>query len=101
LLAVVLTSVVLCGTREIQAERAFGRTWGGANSYIDWNRFYHYPYLYYPQNFWSREYYRSGDSLYYRYPPEMRTPVYNKRWYNYYPTTRMYHRGHHFQLDVF
>jgi hypothetical protein len=63
--------------------------------------FYHYPYVYYPQNFWGNEYYRSADSLYYRYPPEMRIPVYNKRWHNYYPNRRMYHAGHHFILDVF
>jgi hypothetical protein len=67
----------------------------------DWNRFYHYPYVYYPQNFWGNEYYRSADSLYYRYPPEMRIPVYNKRWENFYPDERIYYHGHHFILDVF
>lgn len=80
---------------------AYGRAWGGANSYRDWNRFYHYPYVYYPQNFWGQEYYKSADSLYYRYPPEMRIPVYNKQWHNYYPENRRYHSGHHFMLDVF
>ena len=67
----------------------------------NWGRFYHYPYVYYPQNFWGNEYYRSADSLYYRYPPEMRIPVYNRRWHNYYPNRRKYHSGHHFVLDVF
>jgi hypothetical protein len=31
----------------------------------------------------------------------MRVPVYNRKWYNEYPTSRLYHRGHHFKLDVF
>ena len=52
--------------------RAYGRVWGGAHSTQNWERFYHYPYVYYPQNFWGNEYYRSGPSLYHRYPPEMR-----------------------------
>ena len=82
-------------------QRAFGRSWGGHNDSHDWNRFYHYPYVYYPQNFWGQDYYRSSDSLYYRYPPEMRIPVYNKKWHNYYPSSRRYHSGHHFILDVF
>lgn len=81
-------------------QRAFGQSWGGADT-RDWNRFYHYPYVYYPQNFWSQEYYRSSDSMYHRYPPEMRIPVYNKKWHNYYPENRRYHYGHHFILDVF
>lgn len=67
----------------------------------DWDRLYHYPYVYYPQNFYGNEYYRSAESLYYRYPQEMRTPVYNKGWQNFYPNPRRYHWGHHFILDVF
>lgn len=82
-------------------QRAYGQAWGGSNTSIDWNRFYHYPYVYYPQNFWGPEYYRSADSLYYRYPPEMQIPVYNKRWHNEYPSNRRFHSGHHFILDVF
>lgn len=86
---------------QAQAQQAYGRAWSGSYNTQDWNRFYHYPYVYYPQNFWGDEYYRSADSLYYRYPPEMRIPVYNRRWHNYYPTRRRYHAGHHFVLDVF
>jgi hypothetical protein len=82
-------------------QHAYGRSWGGGNGSIDWNRFYHYPYVYYPQNFYSPEYYRSADSLSYRYPQEMQIPVYNKRWYNEYPSHRRYHSGHHFILDTF
>ena len=102
IIAAVVTASAYTFTGEASAEqRAFGQAWGGTTSTVDWNRFYHYPYVYYPQNFWGQEYYKSADSLYYRYPPEMRIPVYNKRWHNYYPSNRRYHWGHHFQLDVF
>jgi hypothetical protein len=84
-----------------QAQEAYGRQWGHTYATQDWNRFYHYPYVYYPQNFWGTDYYRSSDNLYFRYPPEMRIPVYNKQWQNYYPEPRRYHQGYHFTLDVF
>ena len=64
----------------------------------DWQRFYYYPYVYYPQNFQRPTQF---DHLYYRYPPEQQIPVYNKSWYNFYPTEKPYHWGHHFILDVF
>jgi len=83
------------------AQQAFGRQWGHTYNTQDWQRFNHYPYVYYPQNFWSQDYYRSSESLYYRYPPEMRVPVYNTRWHNEYPQQRRYHSGHQFMLDVF
>ena len=67
----------------------------------DWDRFYPYPYVTYPQNYWGNHYSRSRDSLYHRYPAEARIPVYNKSWHNYYPGTRRYHFGHHFLTDVF
>ncbi len=72
-------------------------TYGSGNM----DRFYHYPYVTYPQNYWGSEYYRSNGNLYHRYPQEMRIPVYNRSWKNYYPSTRRYHWGHHFILDVF
>jgi len=84
-----------------QQQQAYGRTWGNAYGSHDWERFYHYPYVYYPQNYWGNEYYRSAESLYYRYPQEMRIPVYNKDWHNYYPEGQRYHWGHHFMLDTF
>ena len=87
---------------QAQAEqRAFGRTWGGQAGVNDWERFYHYPYFFYPQNFWGQEYYKSSNSLYYRYPNEMRIPTYNRKWHNPYPQCRPYHSGNHFVLDVF
>lgn len=86
---------------QARAQQAFGRQWGHSYNAQDWERFYHYPYVYYPQNFWSTDYYRSSESLYYRYPPEMRVPVYNRNWQNYYPQNRRYHYGHHFILDTF
>ncbi len=75
----------LLSAEKAQAQQAFGRHWGSSYSTRDWNRLYHYPYVYYPQNFWSSEYYKSSDDLYHRYPQEMRVPVYNKQWHNMYP----------------
>ncbi|MEY3457394.1 MAG: hypothetical protein RL215_551 [Planctomycetota bacterium] len=64
----------------------------------DWQRFYYYPYIYYPHNFQRPQQY---DHMYYRYEPSMRIPVYNRSWYNFYPTEKPYYSGHHFILDVF
>ena len=101
LFAVTCASLVgYVGTDQAEAQQAFGRSWG-AQGQQNWERFYHYPYVYYPHNFQGNNYFRSADSMYSRYPQEMRIPAYNRKWYNYYPTARTYHRGHHFQLDVF
>ncbi len=97
---VALTLIVFSSQAQAQ-QGTPGKVWGGGYNTHDWERFYHYPYVYYPQNFWGSEYYRSGNSLYYRYPPEMQIPVYNKKWQNYYPQSRLYHSGNHFILDVF
>ncbi len=109
---------------DAQAQQAFDRQWGRSYSTQDWNRMYHYPYVYYPQNFWGTDYYRSSEDLYFRYPPEMRIPVYHKQWQSFYPTHRKdpdvrntsssrcsvagerhtgerYYQGHHFIADVF
>ncbi len=99
--ALLVTSLGVVADTASADQRAYGRTWGGESDYRDWNRFYHYPYVYYPQNFYGQEYYKSSDSLYHRYPAEMRIPVYNKQWHNMYPSARRYHSGHHFMLDVF
>lgn len=103
LIAVFLAAAFCCATSERAdaQQRAYGRAWGASAAAPDWNRFYHYPYVYYPQNFYSPQYFQSADDLYYRYPQEMRIPVYNKKWQNYYPSGRRYHYGHHFILDVF
>ncbi len=103
LLALACAACLSClATSETQAQdRAYGRVWGGNASSRDWNRFYHYPYVYYPQNFWGNEYYRSSEDMYYRYPQEMQTPVYNKKWHNPYPENRRWHSGSHFMTDVF
>ena len=84
-----------------QAEEPYGRQWGQGYSTQDWSRLYHYPYVYYPQNFYGPDYYKSSNNMYYRYPQEMRIPVYNRQWQNEYPQDRRYYGGHHFQLDVF
>lgn len=64
----------------------------------DWQRFYYYPYVYYPHNFTAPQQY---NHMYNRYPQSRQIPVYNKDWYNFYPTAKPYHMGHHFVLDVF
>lgn len=101
LCAVGMAVLLSAGASSAQAQNAYGRSWGYGYKTTDWNRFYHYPYVYYPQNFWGSEYYRSSNDLYYRYPAEMRIPVYNKQWHNEYPQSRLYHRGHHFVGDTF
>ncbi len=98
---VAVAALTVASSSDCQAQQAYGQSWGASRPTYDWDRFYHYPYVYYPQNFWSNQYYRSSGSLYHRYPSEMRVPVYNRKWYNEYPTARLYHRGHHFKLDVF
>ena len=56
--------VAVVGVADVQAEQqAFGRQWGRTYNTQDWNRFYHYPYVYYPQNFWAADYFRSNDDL--------------------------------------
>lgn len=65
----------------------------------NWNRFFYYPYMYYPHNFQRQQ--GSFNHMYYRYPANRRIPVYNKNWHNFYPTARPYHKGNHFILDVF
>lgn len=92
---------LLCGEQSAQAQQAYGRQWANSYNTQDWARFFHYPYIYYPQNFYGQDYYKSAESLYFRYPQEMRIPVYNKSWQNYYPQRRRYHYGHQFILDVF
>ena len=65
----------------------------------DWERFYYYPYVYYPHNY--QRYPDSYDHLYYRYPAERRIPVYNADWHNFYPMDKPYHSGHAYILDIF
>ena len=81
--------------------QAYGYQWGNSYNAQDWNRLYHYPYVWYPQNFYQDGYMQSANDLYHRYPQEMLTPVYNRAWHNEYPKSRRYHHGHHFNLDVF
>jgi opacity protein-like surface antigen len=82
-------------------QQAYGYQWGHSYNAQDWNRLYHYPYVWYPHNYYHDGYMQSANDLYYRYPQEMRIPVYNRQWHNEYPKSRRYHHGHHFHLDVF
>jgi hypothetical protein len=116
---------VVLSVADANAQQAYNRQWGRTYSTQDWNRMYHYPYVYYPQNFYGPDYYRSSEDMYYRYPAEMRIPVYHKQWQNFYPAERRdpaikdhqffpmfsctaerhtgdrYYSGHHFIADVF
>ncbi|REJ70954.1 MAG: hypothetical protein DWQ34_23625 [Planctomycetota bacterium] len=65
----------------------------------NWQRFYYYPYVYYPQNF--QQYPESYDHLYYRYPRERQIPVFNANWHNFYLMDKPFHKGGHFALDIF
>ena len=91
---VLLTIVVAIALGDSSTAQAAGR-----GQPTDWNRFNYYPYVYYPHNFQRPQ--GSNDSLYYRYNPQQRIPVYNKNWYNFYSTEQEWYRGHHFILDVF
>jgi len=91
---VVLVTIAAASSFTPTEARAAGR-----GQPTDWQRFYYYPYIYYPHNFERNNV--SYDHLYYRYPPNRRIPVYNKGWHNFYPSARPYHSGHHFILDVF
>jgi hypothetical protein len=93
--------LALLSPSQAQAQQAYGRQWAAGYSSQDWDRLYHYPYVYYPQNFWGTDYYRSSENMYYRYPPEMRIPVYNRAWHNEYPQPLRYYQGHDFIFDVF
>lgn len=99
--AVVAVAVMFTAQSAEAQTHAYGATWGGNNTSQNYDRFYHYPYVTYPHNYYGNNYYRSSDSLYYRYPKEMRIPVYNKAWHNYYPSSRRYHWGHQFVTDIF
>ena len=43
------------GTANAQ-ERGYGAVWGQQYSAGDLQRFYHYPYVTYPQNYWGSDY---------------------------------------------
>jgi hypothetical protein len=91
-LLVVAAMAVGLGLSSNSAEAA------GRGQPYDWQRFYYYPYVYYPHNFHSPVEY---NNLYYRYPQERRIPVYNSAWHNFYLMPKPYYRGNGFKLDVF
>ncbi|MFN0199770.1 MAG: hypothetical protein ACKVT0_23700 [Planctomycetaceae bacterium] len=91
---VVLVSWMISSMCALPEAKAAGR-----GQPTDWNRFYYYPYVYYPHNYQRPQ--GSFDHLYYRYPAERRIPVFNKDWHNFYLMEKPYYRGHHDILDVF
>lgn len=107
LAALIAAAAIFACSGESLAQQGFGgrqdyiRPRSYPHAYSDWNRFYHYPYVFYPHNYAPDAYSQSAEDLYFRYPQEMRIPVYNRAWQNDYPKARRYHQGHHFVLDVF
>ncbi len=92
---------VTLSSSEVFAQQGYGEQWANTYNPQDLQRYYHYPYVYYPHNYYSPEYFKSGPDPYNRYPAEMQVPAYNKSWMNFYPSSRRYHSGHHFRLDIF
>jgi len=103
LLALIALAVLALALSPAQAQAQYpgARPIARTTNVQEWNQFYHYPYVYYPQNFWSPQYFQSGQDIYNRYPPEMQVPALNRNWQNYYPAPKKYYKGNHFRLDVF
>ena len=55
-----LALTTAAATAEAQQPQAYGRQWGQSYNTQDWSRFLHYPYVWYPQNFWGPDYYKSA-----------------------------------------
>ena len=90
MLAAIVVSGYLTGDHIVEA--------AGEGQPTDWNRFNHYPYVYYPHNFQApQQYYH----MYFLDPANRRIPVVNKNWHNVYRRDKPYHSGHHFILDAF
>ena len=100
MMAALLGLFALMSTESASAQNPVGARPAANYNAQSWERFFHYPYVYYPQNFRPMENYRSSDSLYYRYRRDMQVPTYNPYWQNYYPVPRRYHQGNHFVLDI-
>ena len=63
--ALLIVTVGQSQSAQAQEGRAFGQAWGNNKGAQNYDRFYHYPYVTYPQNYWGSAAYRSADSLYY------------------------------------
>ena len=90
-----LVGLVVAVAANVNSSRAVA---GNEGQPPDWQRFYYYPYVYYPHNFQKPV---EFDHMYYRYPPQRQIPVYNTAWHNFYPEPHPWHKGAAFILDVF
>lgn len=80
---------------------AFNESWAKTSYHTqNWDRYYHYPYVMYPHNYWPQEYFRRNGDMMRPYPPEMRIPLYDRKNYNYYPEPKRFHQGNHYLIDV-
>jgi hypothetical protein len=87
-------------SHQASGHQAFQQQWATSHTQ-NWQRFYYYPFVLYPHNFHSPDFYQSRPNLYHRYPAEMRVPAYNRSWINFFPQQRRFHSGNHFRLDIF
>ena|SRR5579863_6775965 len=95
ILGSLIVTVAVTAVANFTAPRAVA---GNEGQPADWQRFYYYPYVYYPHNFQKPIQF---DHMYYRYPPQRQIPVYNVDWHNFYPEPHPWHQGAAFILDVF
>ena len=100
MIAVLLAFLAFSWNDRVAAQLPVGAKPAANYNAQNWERFFHYPYVYYNQNFRPLDNYRSTDDLYYRYRRDMQVPVYNPYWQNFYPVPRRYHQGTHFVLDI-
>ena len=72
---------------------------------VDPNRFYHYPYYFFPHNYWpgmSPDWPEAPGAPYRPYPAYMAYPPYREPHWRYeWWEPQHYYRGSHFWLDVF
>jgi hypothetical protein len=79
-----------------------GTLCGAANSQADeWGKYYHYPYNYFQQYYWSPYDYQPVYDYQYRYPQQMRVVPKRHGWRSWHTQDKPWHRGYHFVLDVF
>ena len=103
MLGLLLAGLLLafCSASQAQAQQAYDRQWGGQLQHPGLEPLLSLPLRHLSAEFLGTRILSQSENLYFRYPPEMRIPVYNKAWHNEYPQPRRYYQGHDFILDVF
>ena len=57
-----VAAILMAQSAEAQTH-AYGATWGGNNTSGNMERFYHYPYVTYPHNYYGNNYMRSSCTI--------------------------------------